>query len=209
MSFHTDQGLCIAFTPALIVRGDAVVENADVGTFRVQLRGGDRVELDLHGVDLVFMLGDGVNQFVNSKVRGESLRAVPHELTMPEHQSHEWRLWYGRMFLAPRDAISMEHGANYGELQDMLTEAWVTEDERFQHQLSLGCSGDLQTRELRELTEDPPCASGARRRCSGSCANNQKQCWWRCMNFTEVEATCASKDMAFNCTNRRDEISIG
>jgi len=107
---------------------------------------------------------------------------------------------------APKDGIS-EHGMTYGDMRDMLTEAWVTEKRTLTPQLDLGCSGGLQARELRELTEAPPCSSGARRRCSGSCANNQKQCWWRCMNFTEVANTCATQGKTWNCTNRRGEIS--
>jgi hypothetical protein len=215
MDFHTDQGLCIAFTPALLVRagenGVAVVETgtAATGRFEVQLSGGERAEVDFSTAELVLMLGDGVNQYVNpKKLSGPDLRAVPHALTMPSHASDEWRVWYGRMFMAPKDGIT-QHGMSHGEMRDMLTEAWVTEEDSIAPQLAFGCSGGMHARELRELSSAPPCSSGARRRCSGSCANNQKQCWWRCMNFTEIESTCGAKDMAWNCTNLRDEISHG
>jgi len=214
MDLHTDQGLCIAFTPALLVEEDAqgVVQGLgkNAGKFQVQLRGGDVVEVDLRGEELIFMLGDGVNQYVNpKKLDGPELRAVPHALTMPQHAANEWRVWYGRMFLPPADAVNEDYGMTYGEMKDMLTEAWVTEDEDLESHLTLGCSGGKRAQELRELDEvAPPCSSGARRRCSGSCANNQLQCWWRCMNFTELESTCSS-DEHVNCTNRRNEISVG
>merc|ERR1711920_158962 len=106
------------------------------------------------------------------------------------------------MFMAPKGGMS-EHGMTHGELRDKLVEAWVMEEDALAPQLALGCSGGLQARELRELSEDPPCSSGARRRCAGSCANNQKQCWWRCMNFTDIASECGAKDMAWNCTNAR------
>jgi len=211
MEFHTDQGLCIAFTPALLLRSDGALRGSDratAGHFHVQLRDGTRAEVDFRDAELVFMLGDGVNQFVNPRINaGPDLRAVPHALTMPRHAENEWRLWYGRMFMAPKDGISEDHQMTYGEIRDLMTKAWVTEDKHQAPQLSLGCSASQQAHELRELSEAPPCSSGARRRCSGSCANNQKQCWFRCMEFTQVASDCAGTGMAWNCTNARDEIS--
>lgn len=214
MDLHTDQGLCVAFTPALLVEEDAqgVVRGLGeaAGKFQVQLRDGAVVEADLHGQELIFMLGDGVNQYVNPrKLDGPELRAVPHALTMPQHSANQWRVWFGRMFLPPADAVNEEQGITYGEMKDMVVEAWVTEDADLEPRLTLGCSGGLRVRELRELNEeDPPCSSGARRRCSGNCANNQLQCWFRCMEVADKESTCSVGEH-LNCTNRRDEISIG
>jgi hypothetical protein len=211
MDFHTDQGLCIAFTPALLMRGDGALRGSDrsiAGSFHVQLRDGTRTEVDFSDAELVFMLGDGVNQIVNPRINaGSMLRAVPHALSMPFHAENEWRLWYGRMFMAPKDGINVDHQMTFGEIRDLMTKAWVTEDGDQRQQLSLGCSSSHQAHELRELSEAPPCSSGSRRRCSGSCANNQKQCWFRCMNFTQVASDCAGQSMAWNCTNARDEIS--
>jgi len=127
-------------------------------------------------------------------------------------------LWYGRMFLPPADAVSEASGLPYGELRGRLASAWLEEEEEEDEEsgalpaaLALGCSRGQRAVELRQLSEDPPCASGSRRRCSGSCANNQLQCWWRCMNFTADVSpdSCAAKGSGFNCTNARDEISIG
>jgi len=215
MDFHTDQGLCIAFTPALIVdehaNGTTGASGGLSGKFEIQLRGGEQVPVEIQDDHLVFMLGDGVNQYVNSRAAGGPLRAVPHALTMPSHRADQWRLWYGRMFLPPADAMS-EHGITYGAMRDELMEAWVSEDDLSERRLSMGCSGRQHARELRQLSDDPPCASGARRRCSGNCANNQLQCWWRCMNYTEAvsqEACTGAGYLYANCTNRRDEVSIG
>lgn len=226
MEFHTDHGMCIAFTQALFIEegasGAMPSEDQTGGKFEIQLRNGDRVEVRLLGDELVFMLGDGVNRFINTrKVSGPQLRAVPHSLTMRAHDANKWRLWYGRMFLPPQDAVIDSHGTTQSELRQHLAEAWVAsdldedDDAEFSRRdwLSLGCSGPPQFRvaELRELNSDPPCASGSRRRCSGSCADNQLHCWWRCMNFTEEVSPvgCAAKGSGFNCTNRRDEVSIG
>lgn len=59
---------------------------------------------------VVFMLGDGVNQYVNPKIAGRPLRATPHALLLgsasePGAQDAS-RVWFGRMFLPPTDALS-------------------------------------------------------------------------------------------------------
>jgi len=212
MDLHTDQGLCIAFAPALMVEevaGGALRGSGKVaGKFHVQLQDESIVEVGLRDDELIFMLGDGVNQYINpKKLDGPELRAVPHALTMPQHVSNEWRVWFGRMFLPPGDAVSEEHGMTFEEISGMMSKAWLTEES--QPRLNLGCSRGQRAAELRQLDAvAPPCSSGARRRCSGSCANNQLQCWWRCMNHTDLAATCSSGEHV-NCTNRRDEISLG
>jgi len=214
MDFHTDQGLAIAFTPAIMLDEEtphsmAKPEHA-TGKFEIMLRSGDRTEVNLPHGHLVFMLGDGVNQYVNpKKLTGADLYATPHAMTMPKHGSRHWRVWFGRMFLPPADALH-KNGLTQTQLRNGLVEAWAKNDSIEPH-LHLACSPGLHAQELRQLSTDPPCSSGARRRCSGNCANNQLQCWWRCMNFTELVGpdVCAAQGMGFNCTNRRDEISIG
>ena len=45
--------------------------------------------------DLVFMMGDGVNQFINPKLRKDSrtLRATPHSVSLLAHAENLSRVW--------------------------------------------------------------------------------------------------------------------
>lgn len=217
MDFHTDQGLAIAFTPAMMIDEDAPAETsvsgASAGKFEIQLPSGQRIAVSFPDDHLVFMLGDGVNRYINpSKISGPDLRAVPHAMTMPHHSMQEWRVWFGRMFLPPGDAIQPGSGFTDGHIRTSIRDAWLEDEEdAMEPRLVMGCSGNQHAVELRQLSTDPACSTGARRRCTGSCANNQVQCWWRCMNFTTEKGpeVCAAKNSGFNCTNGRDEISIG
>jgi len=214
MDFHTDQGLAIAFAPAIMLDEETPHSmpkpQQSTGKFEIMLRSGDHLEVRFPHGHLVFMLGDGVNQYVNpKKLTGPDLYATPHAMTMPKHSSSHWRIWFGRMFLPPADALH-RNGLTQTQLRNGLLQAWSKNDSIPSPHLHLACSRGL-AQELRQLSTDPPCSSGARRRCSGNCANNQLQCWWRCMNFTELVGpdVCAEQNLGFNCTNRRDEISIG
>jgi len=160
---------------------------------------GERVAVEFPIGHLVFMLGDGVNQYVNPRMNsGPVLRAVPHSMTMPSHSESESRVWYGRMFLPPQDAISETHGMTYGGIRDMMTKAWDSEeDDSSAWKLSLGCSGGQRARELAGV--------------GLSCAANQMYCWFRCMNYTAVAspAACAAQSSTLKCTNTRGEVSDG
>ena len=61
IEFHTDQGFFIAFTPGLIVSPGGGLELSD--GFYVQGTNGEKLSMEFTGEDdLVFMMGDGVNQ---------------------------------------------------------------------------------------------------------------------------------------------------
>jgi len=203
IEFHTDQGLCIAFTSALLVQqsgdGDVQVTDKPTGEFHIQLSSGARVLVEFPHDHLMFMLGDGVNQYVNTRLQsGPALRAVPHAMVMPGHARSESRVWYGRMFLPPSDAVSVDHEMTYGRIRNTMITAWASEDEDSSAwKLSLGCSGGQQARELSAT--------------QSGCAANQMYCWFRCMNYT-VEATpdtCTAQGTELKCTNARDEVSNG
>ena len=56
--------------------------------------------------DLVFFFGVATNQLINPLLIDEGktpIRVLPHALKMPTHDDE--RLWYGRMVLAPADAL--------------------------------------------------------------------------------------------------------
>ena len=125
IDMHADQGLFIAFVPALLVEDEAapnsgarVVEGASVGQFYLKHRDGTVAEVDFgDGDELVFMLGDGVEQYFNDKYDGPNLRAAPHAMVMPQHAPQQSRAWYGRMFLPPDEALNERHGLSYARFE--------------------------------------------------------------------------------------------
>ena len=63
IDFHTDQGFFIAFTPGLIISSDTSQDIELSDGFYIQDSNGDKMLMEFTGDDdLVFMLGDGVNQ---------------------------------------------------------------------------------------------------------------------------------------------------
>lgn len=67
IDLHTDQGFFIAFTPGLVVSQQGFIELSN--GFYVQDSNGEKRLMEFtEDDDLVFMLGDGVNQFINNKI---------------------------------------------------------------------------------------------------------------------------------------------
>jgi len=63
IDFHTDQGFFIAFTPGLIISSDTSQDIELSDGFYIQDSNGDKMLMEFTSDDdLVFMLGDGVNQ---------------------------------------------------------------------------------------------------------------------------------------------------
>ena len=121
IDMHADQGLFIAFVPALLIDDgnhegiSSVVESAKAGEFLIQLKDGTVWPVDFGtGDEVVFMLGDGVEQYFNPKYDGPALRAAPHAMTMPDHEPSQARAWYGRMFLPPDEALNERQGVSFG-----------------------------------------------------------------------------------------------
>ena len=168
IDLHTDQGLYIAFTPALTVGA----EDVSAATFTLERRDGSRAEVALDApryASCVFvMLGDGVAQYAAGREAG--LRAAPHALEM---HSNVDRAWYGLMVLPPDDAVSPLHGdKTFGELK-ALTRAG---DADAAH---VGCSRNLAARELAEE----------------ACAADQLYCWYRCMDLVNHDGDAVSEEI--------------
>ena len=145
------------------------------------------------------MLGDGVNQFVNPRYHnGPPLRAVPHAMRMPDQAASEARVWYGRMFLPPTDALSHREGVSYGEIRDLTQETHQKASAGADSVLSIGCS--------RPSKFVPQAEGGA----DAACAANQMYCWMRCMNYTDDAnpTACAAKGLGFNCTDQFDQVWV-
>jgi hypothetical protein len=106
IDFHTDQGLFLAFSPAMMV--PQTVSPTAPGKFWVKMEDGSQSEVHFAQNTLAFMLGDGVNHFINPRLRSHPsqrlLRATPHALAMPVLADPAARVTYGRMFLPPLHA---------------------------------------------------------------------------------------------------------
>ncbi|KAJ8606830.1 hypothetical protein CTAYLR_009176 [Chrysophaeum taylorii] len=193
LEFHTDQGLFIAFVPPLNSKDDS-----PVATFSVELRSGARVAAPIEDPEykdsLFFMLGDGVEQFINENLGGSgpALRSCPHALEMRGGD----RVWYGLMVLPPADAVSPLHGLTYARLRDLAIDGGSS----VEGTVSMGCSRDLYAREL----------------AASSCGEDQLFCWVRCMDLFDHSGEPVSADICeekgyayFNCTDPAGQVSDG
>jgi len=208
IELHTDQGLLLAFIPGRMVNPQVSPEDNEdsttwVGTrgFYIELPDKSLAEVYLdEDVDLVFVLGDGVHQYINPRLVSAAsmdllesplqLRATPHALVLPSHTVIDARVWYGRMVLPPADALHPAHpDRTLGELQNLLKSSSPSDEH-----LSLGCSSNLVARHLEE---------------SINCEDDTLYCWHRCMNLTEYgvsEEVCAAQNLQLQCINPRRQL---
>ena len=207
IDWHTDQGLVLIFTPG---QRDGVSTD---GLF-IQLKDGSTVEVDFDSNvdDIVIMLGDGVNQYVNpylssSSSSSSSLRAVPHALTTTSttnnneesslasssSSSSSPRLWYGRMVLPPPTAIHpVGNGLTFREMRESMIRG---DDSSI---LQLGCASQhMIARELmRELDVE-----------GEECDDLSMLCWMSCVTYSTSDVdptTCEGKgdEYEIECANK-------
>jgi len=187
IEMHVDQGMMLAFTPGrLISPKDSKIEMTPGFFIETQDRKILEVQFD-EDDDRVFLLGDGINQYVNDRL-SKKLRACPHTLYMSPHDASESRVWFGLMVLPPSDALHPVHHETFGDLrQSMLSE----------DKLDLGCSSTMQARELH--SEGLTCEEGT-----------QLLCWHRCFNLTDVtDDSCAAEGKELACANAQGDLWDG
>ena len=208
IDLHTDQGLFIAFTPGLMVTHlddgtpdlSATMKESD--GFFIETSEGRRAMVQFSEVDdLVFMMGDGVNQYINPKLHHDSLaqsrklRATPHSVGLPEQNTSDARSWFGLMVLPPADAYSEREGRTYGDVRHLLATSKVEDIPE-----GLGCSS-IEHRALDGDEHNDDCEEGA------------LQCWFRCMSHATYGVspeTCNdSPDHEIKCVNPRGQVSDG
>jgi hypothetical protein len=199
IEWHTDQGLALIFTPG------STNGNPTDG-FHIQLEDGSTEMVNFEKKDdLVILLGDGVNQYINRLVDAEhSLRALPHALQMPtgsgSMESSSPRVWYGRMMLPPASALYPSHPFTFGEIREHMIENGSEDDSSSLSTTSggsIGCSGDMVARELSETTCEEGIASF---------------CWHRCMNYTDYDVSpeiCAEQELDLVCINEEGQLWPG
>ena len=199
IEWHTDQGMFLIFTPGVMVEeaNDQPTTHVldETEGFYIELADGTRtlVKFDVED-DLVIMLGDGVNQYLNTNLKsggaGRKLRAVPHAVAIPAHEESEARVWYGRMVLPPSSAIHPEHRVSFGKLRKLLIEAGDDSEEI----MALGCSSpSMHARQLE----------------TSACEEGTLLCWHRCMSHEEFGVSpdiCADQGLDLWCINPRNQL---
>ena len=196
IEMHVDQGLFIAFTPGRMMQNQQDGSAKLTSGFFIKAPEGQIEEVEFgHQDDLVFMLGDGVNQYINDKLDTDKrIRAVPHTLRFKSNDCSSTRVWYGRMVLPPVNAVHPAHGMTFGELRESMIAA-SHENQENDHP-GLGCSGGMVARDLAATT----------------CHEDSTYCWHRCMNHTDfgfTQDSCESRNLQAICINPRMQVWSG
>jgi len=190
IDFHVDQGLFIAFVPAMLLHDDGVPAKPilPTGTFSILSEQGEEVEAVFQADSVVILAGDGVNQYLNNRHAGLPVRAPSHAFRMPKGVSGLHRVWYGMMQLPPSDAKNEENGLTFGDIRKLVTATGSSDSGAA---LALGCSRKLSAREL-----------------MSTCTSNQIYCWHRCMNYTSTlnPSSCAAQSLGFQCVSQFGQI---
>lgn len=235
LAMHTDQGIFIAFTPALVLADgvaptDAATDANDASTFFVALPNGERAKAVFDDDALVFMLGDGVEQVVSPKLlhgrtpeanaRRFVPRATPYALTVATPPSSAAgastkRMWYGRMVLPPADAAVAGKATTYGAVRTAMNErianggADASIDASTTPIVSLGCASEA-------TSADAPLHALNKRILfdPASCTDaSTMACWHRCMPLADGDQlgtsadTCAAQGLLTQCVDSRDQLA--
>jgi len=175
------------------------------------------VNFDIDNDDLVFMLGDGVNQYINNRMidegRRRKLRATPHAVSLKYHDESIARVWYGRMVLPPNDALvvldttdeenAVQTTLTYGDVRRRLVETHSSSStEESVLPAGLGCSSPT----MRAL------AAGGLHDEPSTCEKGSLFCWARCMELADYNITeemCEEQNLDLKCINPRGQYQTG
>ncbi len=202
IELHTDQGFFIAFTPGLIASQDPTKQLKLSDGFYVLDRNGEKASVKFSEEDdLVFMIGDGANQYINNNfVDSEDatpLRATPHALSFPASiDSSDVRVWYGLMVLPPNNALLRSSGLTHREVRETLMDASTSGDS-----ISLGCS-----------SQDMKAVIHTSRDLSGpsevlNCTSDELFCWYRCQPLGDELKTCTDRGLSLECVDSQGKIT--
>jgi len=184
IEWHIDQGMALVFTPGLLAKTGEISQG-----FHVKLADGSTAMVDFEEQDdLVILLGDGINQYINGALKiKDHLRALPHALRVPK--TDQPRVWYGLMMLPPPDALHPVYQETFADLRHSMM------FEEHSGSLALGCSSSMQARELNDIT----------------CEDNTFFCWHRCFNYTADASpdVCESQGLDLACVNDERQLWIG
>jgi hypothetical protein len=187
IEMHIDQGLMLVFTPGRLTSGELT------SGFYIQTLQGTKEEVHFSDSDdLIVMLGDGVNQYINPKIQDSNaaLRAVPHAVTLAA--SEHARIWYGLMVLPPAEAIHPIYSdVTFGKLRQDL----VAGESNAIH---LACSNNDAKMDNRLLQ---------------TCRNGTEfYCWHQCYilaTYNVSESICAAQNRKLACIAPNNKIWSG
>lgn len=198
IELHTDQGFFIAFTPGLIASPlDPTKQLKLSDGFYVQDRHGEKASVKFSDEDdLVFMTGDGINQYINNNfvdsMDAKSLRATPHALSFPALDSSDVRVWYGLMVLPPNNALLQNSDLTHGEVRKSLMDG---------NDFSLGCSSP----EMKAVIHTSRHLSGPSEILN--CTSDELFCWFRCQPLDDDLKTCADRNLTLECVDSQGQIT--
>mmetsp|Transcript_37342 Transcript_37342/g.66857 ORF Transcript_37342/g.66857 Transcript_37342/m.66857 type:complete len:630 (-) Transcript_37342:75-1964(-) len=177
IQLHSDMGLFIIMTAAEYVEltsGERVVGGGPQTGFYLELASGEMVQPVIQPGSLLVMNGDGAEKWVRlSKGAFTRPYSPAHEVILPEMEGLA-RVWFGRMFLPPSDAVHVEDGRlTFGEYRRQTMDAF-----RYGHPEEASSAGCSPGR--RGLVEVTKCSAG------------KIYCWMSCLSVPE-DAEC-SKD---------------
>ena len=231
---HTDAGLFIAIVPALYAASAAqapggsraplvAIANPEADAvhegFCVQRWDGATMKVDpaSEAGALVFVVGEGWSQWLNPQL-STPLRAAPHRMTMPHRlgaTQPQWtRVWYGRMYLPPADAVLHPGGRPFADWRKFYsahppplnrTAASVVPTSPVATSAATaadgGSTGGLTLVVDAAAERSLPVGCGGGRRILSSaatCAGNEIFCWHKCIEVSSLEcgtaAVCWSAD---------------
>jgi len=217
IELHTDQGMFIAFVPGQWVESNngggqerKLASSSSEGghgsdVFSIQLPDGSIRPVHFDDGDLAFVLGDGIHQYINPKIKnGKKLRAVPHAMNMPTTSLEKdiTRVWYGRMILAPDRAFNSMHGMESGAIRHALLADLQSVSGTADGPVAgatIGCSSRSQ---VARLVQQQP---GWRERASAAdCSADQFYCWYECVEVDSTEdgvtvQTCLDQGKTMKC----------
>ena len=135
IGIHTDQGLYVVFTPGML-KGTIEKNVSSTGGFYIEHKDGSQAEVDFKPSNIIIIICDGVDQFVNHRLNYgvPHLQATPHTLTVFNHGKDRYYVWYGRMVLPPYGAVHPKHGKTFGKLRRLMIEASLSGDNKEKHE---------------------------------------------------------------------------
>jgi len=175
---HTDAGLMISM----------VGDYGDAATLSLELPDGRVVDVDDDDDAILFLVGQGAVSFLS---RGSLLlRPAPHAVKV-----HRDRLWYGKMWLPPADALVKSSGLTWSEHRETLVREPLSHDGLVV--ADVGCSSMIYDDDEEERGSSSSSSTPERRFLSAVTSElcktqNGKDgilCWAQCVAVEDLECS--------------------
>jgi len=199
LDMHTDLGVLLTMAPALYMkpsggRGKQQVVARGSGLF-VETRDGEVKEVAIPSDGILFMLGEGVNMWVEHSA---AFHIPKHAMVMPdENEGPMTRAWYGRMVLPPHGAKLQvqDAGVTYGDFKEVAKRKLQGIQEEGDSKLLDAMQGVSCSHGRTLLTS----LSVPGHQDKDECGEGEIYCWMQCMptkslNCSTEDIRCANED---------------